>query len=108
MVPPPSGNMDTNNCPRWWLGRVDRENGGWRGENSAGLTFFGVDIHGPHSARAAQEFTVEADSGNVMPLHPSSLTAVDDMVSLGDMNNAALLHNLRLRYWDDDIFVRGP
>ena len=52
-----------------------------------------------------QEFTVEADSGNVMPLHPSSLTAVEDMVSLGDMNNAALLHNLRLRYWQDEIFV---
>ena len=43
-----------------------------------------------------EEFSVEADSGNVMPLHPSSLTAVPDMVSLGDMNNAALLHNLRL------------
>lgn len=54
-----------------------------------------------------EEFSVEADSGNVMPLHPSSLTAVPDMVSLGDMNNAALLHNLRLRYWDNDIFVSG-
>ena len=43
-----------------------------------------------------------------MPLHPSSLTACEDMVSLGDMNNAALLHNLRLRYWDDDIFVSQP
>jgi len=52
-----------------------------------------------------QELTVEAGSGNVMPLHPSSLTACEDMVSLGDMNNAALLHNLRLRYWEDDIFV---
>ena len=52
-----------------------------------------------------QEFKVEAGSGNVMPLHPSSLTACEDMVSLGDMNNAALLHNLRLRYWEDDIFV---
>lgn len=49
---------------------------------------------------------MEAGSGNIMPLHPSSLTACEDMVSLGDMNNAALLHNLRLRYWEDDIFVR--
>eukprot|EP01049_Picozoa_sp_SAG25_P007713 SAG25_NODE_647_length_6214_cov_5.107277_1_plen_127_part_00 len=55
----------------------------------------------------AQEFKVETDNGNVMPLHPSSLTAVEDMVSLGDMNNAALLHNLRPRYWEDEIFVRG-
>ena len=56
-----------------------------------------------------EEFRVEANSGNVMPLHPSSLTAVPDMVSLGDMNNAALLHNLRLRYWQDDIFTYiGP
>ncbi len=48
---------------------------------------------------------MQAGSGNIMPLHPSSLTACEDMVSLGDMNNAALLHNLRLRYWEDDIFV---
>ena len=48
---------------------------------------------------------MQADSGNIMTLHPSSLTACEDMVSLGDMNNAALLHNLRLRYWEDDIFV---
>ena len=56
-----------------------------------------------------EEFKVDAGSGNVMPLHPSSLKAVEDMVSLGDMNNAALLHNLRLRYWNDDIFTYiGP
>eukprot|EP01043_Picozoa_sp_COSAG02_P042662 COSAG02_NODE_3643_length_6435_cov_3.264994_5_plen_131_part_00 len=53
---------------------------------------------------------MQAGSGNIMTLHPSSLTACEDMVSLGDMNNAALLHNLRLRYWEDDIFVsrRAP
>ena len=56
-----------------------------------------------------EEFKVVAGSGNIMTLHPSSLTACEDMVSLGDMNNAALLHNLRLRYWEDDIFTYiGP
>ena len=46
------------------------------------------------------------------PPHAASLTplgAADDMVNLGDLHEAALLHNLRIRFFADDIFTHiGP
>ena len=47
-----------------------------------------------------------------LPPHAASLTplgAADDMVNLGDLHEAALLHNLRIRFFADDIFTHiGP
>ena len=76
------------------------------------------------------QFSDEAGSGGFMamdeanlqsgppPTHaqPSRLTppltplgAADDMVNLGDLHEAALLHNLRIRFFADDIFTHiGP
>ena len=59
------------------------------------------------STDTGEEFT--ADAEDVMPMHPSSLSAVDDMVRLGDLNEAAILNNLRLRFRQDDIYTYiGP
>ena len=55
--------------------------------------------------QSEEEFTTPASSGNLMPLHESSLKSEEDMVKLGDLHEAALLHNLRLRFMDDDIFT---
>lgn len=39
----------------------------------------------------------------------SNLEPADDMVTLGDLHEAALLHNVRLRFYNDDIFTYiGP
>jgi myosin heavy subunit len=56
---------------------------------------------------SGEEFT--AEETDVVPMHPSSMNPVDDMVKLGDLNEAAILHNLRLRFQQDDIYTYiGP
>jgi myosin heavy subunit len=53
------------------------------------------------------EFTTAADCA--MPMNKQNLSAAPDMVKLGDLHEAALLHNLRLRFSTDDIFTYiGP
>ena len=39
-----------------------------------------------------------------LAMHKSSLTAMPNMVDLGDLNEAAILHNLRIRYNDGDDY----
>ena len=46
-----------------------------------------------------------AKVADVMEMHPSCLNAVDNMIKLADMSEAAVLHNLRLRYRTDDIYT---
>lgn len=42
---------------------------------------------------------------NVTPMHQTSVDGVDDMANLGDLHDAAILHNLHLRYKTDKIYV---
>lgn len=39
------------------------------------------------------------------PMHVSSLTSVSNLVDLADLNEASVLHNLRSRYNNGDIFA---
>ena len=56
-----------------------------------------------------QEFTQPASSGKFMLMNRQNLEPAQDMVKLGDLHEAALLHNLRLRFASDDIFTYiGP
>jgi myosin heavy subunit len=45
----------------------------------------------------------------LLRMHSSSLESWADMVRIGDLNEAAILHNLRLRYTEDAIYTYiGP
>ena len=42
-----------------------------------------------------------------LAMHKSSLSAMPNMVDLGDLNEASILHNLRLRYNNGDDYPGG-
>ena len=42
---------------------------------------------------------------NVTPMHQTSIDSVDDMASLGDLHEAAILYNIYQRYTRDTIYV---
>lgn len=56
-----------------------------------------------------QEFTFADKAGKFKRMNKQNLSPAPDMVKLGDLHEAALLHNLRLRFGADDIFTYiGP
>lgn len=49
------------------------------------------------------KFTIEAK--DAQSVDPACLAGVDDLLMLGDFNEAALLHNIRVRYAEDKIYT---
>lgn len=49
----------------------------------------------------------ELNRETVYPMHPSSIHGVEDMSTLAELHEAAIMHNLFLRYEKDSIYVRA-
>ncbi|KAJ8004412.1 hypothetical protein DPEC_G00135450 [Dallia pectoralis] len=47
----------------------------------------------------------ELNRDKVFAMHPSSILGVEDMSSLGELHEAAIMHNLNLRYQKDNIYT---
>uniref|UniRef100_A0A8C4GDY4 Myosin-X n=1 Tax=Dicentrarchus labrax TaxID=13489 RepID=A0A8C4GDY4_DICLA len=49
--------------------------------------------------------TAELNRETVYPMHPSSIDGVEDMSTLAELHEAAIMHNLFLRYQKDNIYT---
>ncbi|XP_015422968.1 PREDICTED: LOW QUALITY PROTEIN: unconventional myosin-VIIb [Myotis davidii] len=53
-----------------------------------------------------KEHWVQAENlGTLSPMHPNSAEGVDDMIHLGDLNEAGMVHNLLIRYQQHKIYT---
>lgn len=49
----------------------------------------------------------EVNREKVSPMHQSSIDGVEDMSTLAELHEAAIMHNLHQRYQKDNIYVRN-
>jgi len=64
-----------------------------------------VGANGKYIVVDDQGSKFEVQQENARPVDPNCLKGVDDLLSLGDFNEGALLHNVRCRYFNDSIYT---
>ncbi|XP_015749124.1 PREDICTED: unconventional myosin-VIIa-like [Acropora digitifera] len=52
-----------------------------------------------------EHFLTGSSLGDVQAMHPSCLSAVDDMIQLGELSEAGILRNLFIRYYGQKIYA---
>ena len=59
------------------------------------------------TAKSAEGEVFEFDAlhTNFPETHPNSLVATENMVAMSELSEAAILHNLRMRYADNAIYT---
>lgn len=76
----------------------------------------GVSIGGVVKETKVGKILIEDDEGKehwiyaedlsaLRPMHPNSVQGVDDMIRLGDLNEAGVVHNLLIRYQQHKIYT---
>eukprot|EP00898_Chlorokybus_atmophyticus_P008905 jgi/Chlat1/9015/Chrsp94S08344 len=100
------------------LGVGQRGGGGESGDEGGGAAqWVGGSVVGVDDASGAVgvmldgegKKVVKLDRSEVMPANPPMLEAVEDLTQLSFLNEPSVLHALRLRYAEDEIYTRaGP
>ncbi|KAB1278758.1 Unconventional myosin-VIIb [Camelus dromedarius] len=102
----------SNGCPR--MSGVRLGDHVWLNPTSANKTC--VAIGGIIRETKPGKILVEDDEGKehwirtedlstLSPMHPNSAQGVDDMICLGDLNEAGMVHNLLIRYQQHKIYT---